>query len=159
MTEFNGWEKTSTVLGKGGQGLVTLVRRPEAASRRSKDAEIMLRSLSAIIIAGPSKAEKHAAALRLAEVVNSHKATDTTDQVGALKEFFIKGDGDEAKKAMGRLEQEIEALRDLDEPGILRLLKANAGERWMVTEYHPSTLANQSEKYKGNVLGALARVY
>ena len=62
----------------------------------------------------------------------------------------------EADKAMGRLKQEIEALRDLaDEPGILRLLDANAEERWMITEYHPGTLSGESERYKGDVLGAL----
>ena len=91
-----------------------------------------------------------------AQAIAQYVSGDDAMELGALKEFTIPGDDrQEEEKAVGRLTREIECLRDVNEPGILKLLDADADARWMVTEYHPTTLAKQIQKYKGKALEAL----
>jgi len=82
---------------------------------------------------------------------------DLATELGTLKEFDIPSDGSpEAKAAVHRFEREVEALRSIQHPGILRLIEANVTDRWLVTEYHPGgTLANARSRYQGDALSAL----
>ena len=166
MSNFNGWQKTGKVLGKGGQGEVSLVRRPRGQGR-SEALYTVVQQMATMRTEGSSPRTLNAVGA-FVDAITKASSTDA-DDLGALKEFSIEGptgslveqmqavlEGD-ADKAMGRLKQEIEALRDLDdEPGILRLLDANADERWMITEYHPGTLSGERDTHKGDVKGALA---
>jgi serine/threonine protein kinase len=57
---------------------------------------------------------------------------------------------------MQRLEREIEVLKSVQDPGILRLIDANVSERWFVSEYHPGgSLAHYTDRYRGDALSAL----
>jgi hypothetical protein len=69
---------------------------------------------------------------------------DVSTELGALKHFDIPPDiSSEAQAAVKRLEREVEALKAVQHPGILKLIEADVAGRWFVTEYHPAgTLAD-----------------
>jgi len=77
--------------------------------------------------------------------------------IGALKVFSIPNDDDaERKNALGRFRTEVQALKELDHPAILKLVDWNFDETWMVTEYHPGgTLEHSLDKYRGHALESL----
>lgn len=82
---------------------------------------------------------------------------DLATEVGAVKQFDIASDGGaEVQAAAQRFKREVEALKSIQHPGILRIIEASVTERWFVTQYHPGgTLANASERYRGDALSAL----
>ncbi len=75
---------------------------------------------------------------------------------GALKQFSIRGSKSRRTEAINRLEREIELLRKLRHPNIVKLLDANIEDRWIVMEYLSNgTLADHLPLYKGRAVGAL----
>jgi serine/threonine protein kinase len=83
-----------------------------------------------------------------ANAVANYAREERVSELGALKEFKLRSD---EQQATSRLKQEVDVLRD-GRPGLPGLLDFNLKERWMVTEYFPnSTLENNHSKYKGDV--------
>ena len=83
---------------------------------------------------------------------------DPPESLGALKLFTLPTDNAEKEKALGRLDTEIRALKELEHSAILTLLYSNPGnpDPFIITEYHPNgTLDKWLSVYKGKTLQAL----
>jgi serine/threonine protein kinase len=145
------WEPVSDIpLGRGGQSIVSLVRRHERAeSRRSA-----LKGLFALGVPGKEFSQIELAARDIAESTRA----DLPSELAALKKFIPRPElGTEAdRSALSRLQNEIQVLEKAH-PGLVKILDSNDKERWIVTEYcSKGTLEMNLEKYKGDVQGSLA---
>jgi serine/threonine protein kinase len=128
------WEVVGKPLGEGGQSNVYLVRGPARLNAKSKDIE----QIFSFNPWGTSMAETRARLTReFADAVVDYGRADSPAELGALKEFKLRGD---EQQAISRLAQEIEVLQE-NRPGLPRLLDFNLTERWMVTEYFPGGTA------------------
>lgn len=153
MKRIGTWEIVGS-LGEGGQGIVYKVR-PQSRSQLIDDS---FKELQEFIIecGGPAgamltkpKSQKIAAALqRLTE-------PDPPAELGALKQFKIPPSSRDEANALQRLEREVEALRAIRHPGVLRLIDADLDQKWIVTEYHPHTLSDLNKAFAGKPLAAL----
>lgn len=152
--EFDGWEIIRE-LGSGAQGTVYLVRSPARVKARNECLNTINRSLARI---GSIHDQDETLLLpaELAAAIIDYGRPETPQELGAAKQFKIREDDPNAHKAIVRFQSEVDALSRLGDPGILKLLRANANERWMITEYHPGgTLDGQLRKYAGRAPAAL----
>lgn len=167
MSAFDGWTVIKE-LGSGGQGNVFLVRSPEGTAQLKKTHQTILEHIR--LLAGglppqgttPNERLAHLEAFAEAPrelalaVLNCARENDPAI-LGALKQFRLPPNGRQTKEAVARFEREVQVLRAITHPSILKLLHANTDRHFMITEYHPSgPLAAQPERYKGSVRGALA---
>lgn len=158
MTTFDGREvlqdradpKKNQTLGHGGQGVVYLARSPKAAVSR-REAEERVRYALRQNSSGQYEPTE------LARYLLKLGGPDLVENLGALKQFSIPSDDpDEEVKAVGRLEAEIHALQNVNDPAVLKLLHSNLKQRFFVTEYHQrGTLDRNLNLYRGNTLVAL----
>jgi len=158
MATYDGWEplederdpKQKRILGRGGQGTVYLARSPKWAEQR----RVLDRAVREQLIQTGSGQYKP---IDLAKCLLQLGNPDPVENLGALKEFKIPSDDKEQEgKAVGRLESEIRALKEVRHPAVLKLLHSNLGQRFIVTEYHrEGTLDRHLNRYQGNVLAAL----
>jgi serine/threonine protein kinase len=150
MAKVSDWEEIRP-LGKGGQSVVTLVRRPERRIAREESFKI-LHQYSAMNLE-----RKHAEAF--ARAAYDIARTEDPHELGALKTFTPRLEGpDPEGSSVRRLHNEIEVLQKKRE-GFLQLLDSNEEERWIVTEYcQNGTLDSHLNKYRGNVLVSLQAI-
>jgi serine/threonine protein kinase len=151
MANFDGWEKIEPPLGEGGQGKVYKARSP-ARAKHVRDA---LSSItSQLMSSGAGNPPRDAGGL--AKLIVEAGGPDDVKDLGALKVFKIPTDPQERDKASGRLDREINALKNANNPAVLKLLASNLGEGFIVTEFHEhGTLADEITNYKGRALEAL----
>jgi len=146
------WEVIKPLL-KGGQGQVSLVRRPGRVQER-RDA------IQEIVAASPwqhniSTQEVTQAVERMAPAIWKYARPEAADDLGALKQFMIPESGPDADEAVKRLKNEILILRQ-GRPGLVGLIDANETERWIVTELMSAgTLFDNPTRYKGDVCRSL----
>src|SRR5687767_5135744 len=150
----NGWPILRE-LGSGGQGDVYLVLHPDRAAAETNaihDIDNALRQGGAMAQTPDQRIKWSMELARgVTEVTRPHKPAE----LGAAKRYKIPKTKD-SEKALGRLKVEIETLRENEEPSLLRLIDANADERWMITEYHQrETLAHHPDLFKGQPIQAL----
>jgi serine/threonine protein kinase len=140
-------------LGKGGQGQVSLVRRPgRVQERRDAIQEILGANPWEIRIDDTERKERIE---RLARAMWKYARADAADDLAALKQFFIAGSGPDTDEAVNRLKNEILILRQ-GRPGLVGLIDANETDRWIVTELMSGgTLFDHPTTYKGDVHRAL----
>ena len=140
-------------LGKGGQGQVSLVRRPGRSQERRE-------AIQEIVAASPwqhniSTQEVTQAVEKMAPAMWKYARPDTDADLAALKQFFITGSGPEADEAVARLKNEISILRQ-GRPGLVKLIDANESERWIVTELMSGgTFFDRPTTYRGDACRAL----
>jgi serine/threonine protein kinase len=154
---YDGWELIGAPLGQGGQGTVHKARSPERVKqlRQSlRELEDQFRRLDnqfRQVNDDPPLLED------LAKHILHAGSPDPLEHLGAVKQFRIPSENpEEAAKAVGRLQSEVRALRELDHPGILKLLHANVDRYFIITEYHShGTLVEHLDRYKGKALEAL----
>jgi serine/threonine protein kinase len=153
--EYGGWERL-TKLGSGGQGTVYLARRPERVARLSKCEQEVPGALKKLVTTQPKEQTTLALKEFLSAIMDWIGPDDPRD-LGALKVFRMPEDAEEAKRAAGRLRAEVEALEAMRaEPGVLRLILANAEMHWMISEYHRNgALSRWSGRYRGDPLAAM----
>lgn len=140
-------------LGRGGQGQVSLVRRPGRVQER-KDAirEIRAANPWEIRIDDTERGERIE---RLAPAMWKYARPETADDLGALKQFMMPESGPDADEAVKRLKNEILILQH-GKPGLVKLIDANEKERWIVTEFMSGgTLFDNPTRYKGDVYRSL----
>jgi serine/threonine protein kinase len=149
---YDGWEPVGQAIGEGGQGIVYLARSPESVEARRLTAD----KIGTLL--GTSALRADAALIsELADRIVTMGSPDSPTSLSALKQFKIPDKNkDEESKAVGRLESEVRALKEINHPAVLKLKHANIGERFMVTEYHHrGTLKTNLHLYKGSALAAL----
>lgn len=153
--DYDGWERTGKELGSGGQGTVYLARNSQAATRRREAAIAIEDHLWPFHRTRGDETDPNKVA-KFAENLATLISPDPPENLGALKHFHISPkDKDEEQRAVNRLITEINAL-ELKHPAILKLLYANPGKRFIVTEYHSAgTLATHIGRFRGNVTEAL----
>lgn len=135
------WERISP-LGGGGQSEVFLVRSPARAAERARCLQTIRTALDQ---------DKRA---ELADAMWSYARPDSTLELGAMKIFKIRKDGNE-QQALDRLKQETQVLKE-NRPGLPKLLDSNESERWIVTELFPKgTLEDNISLYQGRPALAL----
>ena len=156
---YDGWEplqddddpQKEKLLGKGGQGIVCLVRSPERLMKRSEAQRVAREQL---IQVGEGRWDIGV----LVKSIMEAGRPDPVGALGALKKFIIPSDNKaEEARVIGRLESEVKALQALQgNPGVLKLLYANVAGRFIVTEYHErGTLDKHLDTFKGDALAAL----
>lgn len=150
MANFDGWEMIEPALGEGGQGTVYKARSPA----RAKHVRDSLNWIAGVLTSsGGGHPPRDSAGL--AKLIDVGGPDDVKD-LGALKVFKIPTDPQEQSKAFGRLEREITALKNADQPAVLKLLASNLGEGFIVTQFHQrGTLAGDITMSKGRALEAL----
>jgi serine/threonine protein kinase len=158
MTEYGGWEIIEQ-LGEGGQSTVFKVRNPSRVQERKDVIQEILRSnpwehpyarLDAALAHEPTERID-----RLAKSLWEYVRPDDPSELGALKRYKIPSTEPEASRAIGRLKNEIDVLRQ-NQPGLVKLLEANEEDKWIVTEFMPgSTLGKHPDTFKGNAHSAL----
>jgi len=90
---------------------------------------------------------------RFAQAVVDFGRAETPAELGAMKVFKVRKEGEE--QALNRFNQEVQVLQD-KRRGLPELLDFNEKELWMVTEYFPErTLEHHPMKYRGKPLLAL----
>lgn len=142
------WEVVGEPLGEGGQSTVYLVRGPKRIYERSRSIETIHSFSPWGIVMQETRAQKTA---EFAQAVVSYARKEEVSDLGAMKTFKVRGEGQEEE----RLRQEIEVLRQA-RPGLPKLLDFNLNERWVVTELFPrGTLENNYSLYRGDVRRAL----
>jgi serine/threonine protein kinase len=78
---------------------------------------------------------------------------------GALKELLPLDDAVNAATAVARMRTELDTLKHLSHPGLIRLLDDRIDERWLVTEYFSDgTLLQHLGLFKGDALAALRAI-
>jgi serine/threonine protein kinase len=150
MADFDGWEKIDPSLGKGGQGVVYKARSRERVAQ-IEDAESRInKELRKLPGNNPLSIRD------LAKFMAVAGGPDNIKDLGALKIFDIPADGSERAKELGRLDNEIVALRNISHPSVLKLLHSNIEKEFIVTEYHPlGTLDGHLKTFAGRALEAL----
>jgi serine/threonine protein kinase len=140
-------------LGEGGQGQVSLVRRPGRVQERNE-------AVSEILGANPwqnhlNQLEQRERIEQMLPAMWKYARPETADDLGALKRFFISGSSADADEAVKRLKNEISVLQQ-GRPGLVKLIEANENERWIVTEFMShGTFFDNPTKYRGDVYRAL----
>ena len=104
-------------LGEGGQGEVFLARSPRVVEARRtavQEAFTLLHTMN-------HSTKDWTMMQRMADHLAEYLKPDTDDRVGALKKFHLPANVAERGKAKGRLRKEIESLRSINQPGVIRL--------------------------------------
>ncbi len=155
MKTYGKWEEVKP-LGEGGQGAVFLVKNTQDTGETTKLlAEIRRAVLSLAQSTQPPDSARKSAE-ELIKAINCFSPNIPTVHLGALKMLHKPKESAGFEKALERMKQEVNALRSMDHPNILKGLDANVDERWFVGEYHPGgTLWQKKDLFKGNILGAL----
>lgn len=152
---FEGWHALEK-LGEGGQGVVYRAQRAEQSGERSSSINIAYKKLRHVLkevekTEGRDSGPAHDYMQTVFEAVHNWIQLESAG-LGAVKDFKVPDDGDEAKEVVGRLKKEVECLGHIQHPAILLLLGANTGpnRHWMATEYHPQgTLRDSVARFRG----------
>jgi serine/threonine protein kinase len=102
-----------------------------------------------------SDEDRQGSAARLLENMAVYSRPETPHELAAAKVYRIPGAGPEAQKAVERLRIEFEVLERVSSPHIMRLLDKDLGSRYVVAEYYPGKLAEQSARFTGRAVETL----
>jgi serine/threonine protein kinase len=84
---------------------------------------------------------------------------DDSNNHGALKILHQPDDARDFQLAEARLKREIEAMRKITHPNLLKILDADPDLRWFVSQYHPrGILSAHSQLFTGNVHSTLKAI-
>lgn len=151
--DFDGWEIIRPI-GKGGQGVVSLARSPQAAERRAANLAELQKFL-AEIKPSPHRPVPERYLQRIVDAALAWRAPDSPADLGALKKFQLV-EGPHIAKAHERFLAEVKALERFKRQGLLRLLHANQERHFIVTEFHPAgPLSNARDRFAGKALESL----
>lgn len=100
----------------------------------------------------PFSYEKTRTLLELIRQVNSQ----FDDHRAAVKELHANRDSEEYKKALKRMKQELQALRDVHHSNIVKLYDESIEKGWFAMEYFPrGPLSQCLQQFKGNINSTL----
>lgn len=152
--EHKGW-KIVRKLGEGGQGEVSLVLSPERSGEQNRAIQQILAALEKSSTYNQDLSERHEFAGRLAEALHLYSRDASPNDLGALKQYKIPT-GDDGKQAHERFAREVEVLRSVSHPSVLRLIEADVDAAWMITQFYEGrTLHDNKDQFKARPLEAL----
>lgn len=137
-------------LGAGGQGKVFLVEDQKHYGPLVDQLVDRIKSISGI--------SDYRSARSFWELIAKAK-NDDYSHMGALKELHANKNSPEYKKALARMKNELQALKEELHPNIVKLYDENIEKYgWFVMEYFPKgPLSNHLGKFRGNVEYSLQR--
>lgn len=155
MATYGTWS-AERELGKGGQGTVYLAK-DSRSQLDSKAFRNELRETVSALIGIIDEPGLDLYADRFSGLVRQITNIDLAP-AGALKVLHAFENEQVAAKAIARMEVELDALRRVSHPALIKLLETNANERWFVMEYFPrGPLSNSLADTQSNVPEALRR--
>lgn len=155
MKKHGKWEVIEK-LGEGGQGAVYLVKDTLIGGTQEDQVRRIRKAIATL--SGSSTEEAQAEqAQSLVHSISQLARVGLPDAVfGALKVLHIARESIGVEKAKQRMKSEIEALKTIDHPNIVKIIDQNLEENWFVTEYfRKGPLSNHPSLFKGNTLAAL----
>lgn len=152
MSSYGKWEILKP-LGEGGQGKVYISLDSSKLNLQTVKQRIADGRLPHV---GATQAEILESAGQLAEAILEYGSLDSPGNLGALKVLHPVSDGKNARKQIERMRSEIEALRSVSHPNLIRILDDDIENRWFVMEYFQGgTLADHLGTFKGDFVLAL----
>lgn len=140
-------------IGKGGQGVVYEVEDAPKVDA-SMEVSAIKKAITTLASIGTNE-EQFAATLRLINALRALVAPNRNPR-GALKELLPIDQAVNAETALVRMKRELETLRTVQHPNLIRVLDDHIEERWFVTElFRNGTLGDRLDFYRGNTLGVL----
>ena len=145
------WDITDD-LGGGGQGKVYKVA--------NKNRDNILSSLPNIIESisdrGSGNDRRVMNSQRFRDLIINIIENESPEKYGALKVLHQPDDTRDFANAEERLRREIEAMRNLDHPNLLKIVDVDDDLMWYVSEYHSlGTLDKNLDTYKGDIMKSL----
>lgn len=145
-------------LGKGGQGTVYEVADFLGIPPRAELVRMIaggLREASTGVYAMSPDIEKFSlfieALQRVIAIGNAPSA--------ALKELLPLEESVNAKTAVARMKHELDAMKSVDHPALIKVLDADLDQHWFVMQYFRNgPLARQPTRFESNVVGSLKAI-
>jgi serine/threonine protein kinase len=142
-------------LGEGGQGKVFKVR-DRTLIRPADDLYVMLRNAIRDITGGVQNVKTGREPYsHFCDAILQIVEADSDESLGALKLLHEPQDARDPERGGERIKREMEAMRNCDHPHLLRILDADPEGDWFVSEFHAGGTLRGSERFKGDLLGAL----
>lgn len=152
--DFKGWTIVRK-LGQGGQGEVSLVLSPTRSSDKNQAIQQILAALEVSSAHAQTGPDRRTAATGLANAIQAYSRADAPNELGALKQYKIPA-AEDGQQARQRFVREVETLRAVSHPNLLRLIDADVEADWMITQFYEGlTLQDNRDIFKNNPLDAL----
>ncbi len=154
MSKYGRWEIFKP-LGEGGQGKVYVGLDAGKVDLAAIKRRISLGLLTA---ATPTQQALDEAAAELAEGILEYAKRDSLENLGALKVLHTSSESGGFAKHLQRMKAEVEALRSVSHPNVIRILDHDLERGWFVMEYFPDgTLGEHLLTFRGNFLSAVTQ--
>ncbi len=144
-------------IGKGGQGVVYEVADMYGLASRRDMALMIQNGLKKVI--GSDVYAMHPNIDNFDDLVEAIRMVVAVPNAprGALKELLPIDEAVNASTSLARMKSELEAMRAVTHPSLIKIIDANIDDRWYVTEYYSDgTLAQKLDTFgKARVLDSL----
>ena len=154
---YGGRWKTIRFLGKGGQGLVYLAE--DMAGRLDEDAVIKgLRGAMSQMTGAHTEESLRNDGRRFIQFVREISSGLSLPRA-AVKELLPVDHAVNAETALARMKTELDVLKTISHPGLVRVLADRLDERWFAMEYFErGALDQQMDRYLGRPAAALIAI-
>jgi serine/threonine protein kinase len=155
-TYGNRWEVVKE-LGEGGQGKVYLVKDSTQGGTRASQIDRRRAAIGTFSVGGTPENNSKQTDFFIQAITHLARIGLPSSSFGALKVLHTPRDPVGFEKAKKRMRAEIEALKSINHPHVIKILDDKLDENWFVCEYFPKgALSNHSALFKGNTLAALS---
>jgi len=142
-------------LGRGGQGVVYEVTDTRKAPMADQPTRVLGDALSEFDRGQGDLREREQAMERLLAILRRLVGNNGLHRA-ALKKLLPMDQAVNPRAALKRMNAELETLKSVSHPALIKLLDHNIAEHWFVMEYFSGgTLSDHLDMYKGRVLEAL----
>jgi serine/threonine protein kinase len=151
LDPFEKWERLSAEpLGSGGQGIVFRVR-DKTRFNKKEVALLLQQSIPGIGGAGYIE-DKIRHAEMIIDAIQKVGAGEDPAALGALKLLRNENEARDPERCEVRMKQEIDAMKQMSHPNLVRILDADHDYRWYVMKYYQNgTLNDRRDYYSGNI--------
>jgi len=152
--QYGKWE-TIRELGKGGQGIVFLVRDTSAVKLETEVFPLIREGITQMHARIMAHGQYDQKAYTFLETISKYLRACSEQNCAALKVLHPHVISD--SKTRLRMQQEVKALEGHSHPHIIRILDSSVEKGWFVTPYYSSgTLAQNLNLFAGNPIKALS---